>query len=364
MVFFSVILVESKKLLSIPVHWCFGIDIVRSLKYGLKQRKNKLIFYSPNESTEPNFASKICNEFDGSKDACYLANILNVFGTLAESEAFVGRRRELLPCDYCEDSDAEEDIFDVERLQQEIGNAIPVLAIKAEVDENVGDSFDSTAGLDHSDVELVPVANLSIEGENRESEIAPATVQVNADLVNEPNETVLILGDSKNTNNIDSGIAAAENDNLKVVVNDRPTQANGCLVSEANDGGTSATASKPADDSLNQNLVDSGNDDRGKEDPGQAESGDDEMGLFKYLGDSEESANDTNLGADDNNNNDDPDSSVEVIFETKDEPFPLPLGMKKDDDLSAGIPFLLLVSFTIFVSVDFNNCFLSCLITV
>lgn len=135
MVYLACISVENRKLFVIPISWCFGIDIVRCLNDGIRQRKNRLVFWSKDQTKVPNFCLKVQNQFDG-KDACYIANILKVTETRAEANEHVDRRREILPVDYANNVVNE----NLHSIQQEfIAAAIEVeqSKIKEEKNDNV-----------------------------------------------------------------------------------------------------------------------------------------------------------------------------------------------------------------------------------
>lgn len=100
--FFAVILVDSRKLLTIPAAWCYKIDIVKNFKEGLRQWRDKVIFYSPDFSVDPNFRLEIQSEFEKGKNACYMANILGSFYCAEDSDAYLTRRRTNLPPNYSE----------------------------------------------------------------------------------------------------------------------------------------------------------------------------------------------------------------------------------------------------------------------
>lgn len=100
--FFAVILVESHKLLTIPASWSYKLDFVRNFKSGLRQWRDKVIFYSPDILADPNFRLEIQTEFDPDKPACYMANILGSYYTAEDSDAYLARRRTYLPPVYAD----------------------------------------------------------------------------------------------------------------------------------------------------------------------------------------------------------------------------------------------------------------------
>lgn len=100
--FFAVILVQSRTLLTIPASWSYKLDFVRNFKGGLRQWRNKVIFYSPDNLADPNFRLEIQNEFDPNKEACYMANILGCYYTAEDSDTYLARRRTYLPPVYTE----------------------------------------------------------------------------------------------------------------------------------------------------------------------------------------------------------------------------------------------------------------------
>lgn len=100
--FFAVILTESRKLLTIPAAWCYRLDIVKNFKSGLRQWRDKVVFYSPNILADPNFRLEIQTEFEDDKDACYMANILGTFYSVEDSNTYLDKRRNILPRLYAE----------------------------------------------------------------------------------------------------------------------------------------------------------------------------------------------------------------------------------------------------------------------
>lgn len=156
--FFAVILTKSRTLLTIPAQWCYRIDIVRNYTSGLRQWKDKIIFYSPNEAKDPNFRLGIENEFDPEKDACYMANVLGTFFTAEDADTYLRKRRHVLPKIYAEGRIPHEDV-QPETVQQVDDPLIQ------QVKQEMGDD-DEHGGIDSNfDGELVDLAlNDTFEG--------------------------------------------------------------------------------------------------------------------------------------------------------------------------------------------------------
>lgn len=76
----TVILIESRYRVVIPVKYIFSIDIVQIYNRGMSRNKNHIIYYSNDDSDEPNFRLPIRNYFDPNVPACCKARILNIFG--------------------------------------------------------------------------------------------------------------------------------------------------------------------------------------------------------------------------------------------------------------------------------------------
>lgn len=155
MVFFSIILVESKEILTIPMSWCHGIDVVRALNYGLKNLKNKLIFFSHDENAEPNFCLPVRMDFSSNEDACYIANILKIKGSRAESTTYNEMRRRQLPKDYAGNAKHE----DLDELQHNFIDAQQQIPVKQE-------PFEIEAGRFNDQPILVLDDSIIGEGEN------------------------------------------------------------------------------------------------------------------------------------------------------------------------------------------------------
>lgn len=97
--YFVVILMESRKVLAIPASYVLKLDVVRKINSGLKNWKNQLIFFSP-ENHDPNFNLAIREDFDENVDGIYRANVLKAFDTKEQAESFVAIRRNVLPVNY------------------------------------------------------------------------------------------------------------------------------------------------------------------------------------------------------------------------------------------------------------------------
>lgn len=78
--FVTVILVDSLERLVIPVKYILSLDIVQIYNRGISRTKKHIIYFSNDDTDEPNFHLPIRSEFDANRPACYYANILNVFG--------------------------------------------------------------------------------------------------------------------------------------------------------------------------------------------------------------------------------------------------------------------------------------------
>lgn len=61
-----------KKHVSIPMHWCFGINMEMVMRKGMSKTEDLKIFYSKNETRLPNFDLPIQRAFRD-EDSCYVA---------------------------------------------------------------------------------------------------------------------------------------------------------------------------------------------------------------------------------------------------------------------------------------------------
>lgn len=76
----TAILIHSRNRVVIPVKYIFSIDIVQIYNRGMSRNKDHIIYYSNDDSDEPNFRLPIKSEFDPIVPACYKARVLNIFG--------------------------------------------------------------------------------------------------------------------------------------------------------------------------------------------------------------------------------------------------------------------------------------------
>lgn len=76
----TVILLHSRVRVVIPVKYIFSLDIVQVYNRGISRNKDHIVYYSSDDSDEPNFRLPIKKEFDPFEPACYEARILNTFG--------------------------------------------------------------------------------------------------------------------------------------------------------------------------------------------------------------------------------------------------------------------------------------------
>lgn len=83
--YFYVVLTKSKKKLVVPAQWVFGINVPASMNYSVNKKVDHLIFYSPNQNSDPVFSSQVEDDFDESKNACYHARICQCFGKKVEN---------------------------------------------------------------------------------------------------------------------------------------------------------------------------------------------------------------------------------------------------------------------------------------
>lgn len=78
--FATVILTASHVRLVIPLKHILSLDIVQIYNRGNSRTKNHIIYFSPDDSEEPNFRLPLRTEFDQNIPACYWAKVLNIFG--------------------------------------------------------------------------------------------------------------------------------------------------------------------------------------------------------------------------------------------------------------------------------------------
>lgn len=100
--FYGVVLIGDRTNLCVPASWVFFIDVVKSQTYGLNCNKKKRIFFSKDLHKTPNFLLPLRNVFDPNEDACYMANIKKVFGSMDEGLANMEKRIGGLPPIYNE----------------------------------------------------------------------------------------------------------------------------------------------------------------------------------------------------------------------------------------------------------------------
>lgn len=80
--FATIILAESHERLVIPLKYILSLDVVQIYNRGISRTKKHIIYYSNDDSDEPNFRLPIRSDFNDNEPACYYAHILNVFGKL------------------------------------------------------------------------------------------------------------------------------------------------------------------------------------------------------------------------------------------------------------------------------------------
>lgn len=78
--FFACSLLDKTKL-CIPASWLQNIDIVRCFNNLHKRHEKKVIFYSKDELSVPNFLLPKRDSFDEHSDGCYDAYVLKAFET-------------------------------------------------------------------------------------------------------------------------------------------------------------------------------------------------------------------------------------------------------------------------------------------
>lgn len=78
------ILSTERRNLLIPSYWCFGINIENTINDGINRNKKRLIFYSEDQSKNPDFLLPVSTMFNEELDACYHGHIIKFFGNLTK----------------------------------------------------------------------------------------------------------------------------------------------------------------------------------------------------------------------------------------------------------------------------------------
>lgn len=190
MVYFAVVTVHSRNVMTIPVQWLLGFNLVRCIKNGLKQKRGRLAFYSPNKNDEPNWKLNVnkSSGFDESLKGCFIVNILSSFGTREECDKFVALRRNILPIDYNEESDASTSDGEFEENRHaEMAHHIEEVLIKKEItaeqrNENVENITDAASIFDvetteqqNEIVEIISDTDADAESTEKQNESAQST---------------------------------------------------------------------------------------------------------------------------------------------------------------------------------------------
>lgn len=168
MVYFAVVTLHSRHVMTIPVQWLLGFNLVRCIKNGLKQKRGRLAFYSPNKNDEPNWKLNVnkSSGFDESLKGCFIVNILSSFGTREECDKFVALRRNILPIDYNEESDASTSDGEFEENRHaEMAHHIEEVLIKKEI----------TAEQRNENVEIISDTDADAESTEKQNESAQST---------------------------------------------------------------------------------------------------------------------------------------------------------------------------------------------
>lgn len=99
---YSVVILQDKTRLCVPVYWVFAINTVDAYRSGVNRNEKGRIFFSKDENATPNFLLPVRSKYCADKNSCYLGQILNVFGTKAECEMYLNKHRIILPPVYDE----------------------------------------------------------------------------------------------------------------------------------------------------------------------------------------------------------------------------------------------------------------------
>lgn len=74
------ILCKCRKTLAVPLKNIYKLNLAKSLNNRINRNQEHLMFWSSDYTKEPNFDLPISDQFDKSRDACFIVKLLKVFG--------------------------------------------------------------------------------------------------------------------------------------------------------------------------------------------------------------------------------------------------------------------------------------------
>lgn len=74
------ILCKCRKILAVPIQNIYKLNLAKSLNNRINRNQQHLMFWSSDYSKAPNYDLPISDQFDKTRDACYMVKLLKVFG--------------------------------------------------------------------------------------------------------------------------------------------------------------------------------------------------------------------------------------------------------------------------------------------
>lgn len=76
----AVILKQSRTRIKVYPKWIMDVDYQAVFNSGMKKSDDRIIFYSPDPDSAPNFELPVSEVFDATIDGCYVARVFRGFG--------------------------------------------------------------------------------------------------------------------------------------------------------------------------------------------------------------------------------------------------------------------------------------------
>lgn len=86
----------------VPLRYVYKLDLAKSLNNRINRNQKHVVFWSEDDTKEPNFNLPVSNRFDRSKDSCLKVKILKVFSSHHSALNYAQRCRTVDPAVYNE----------------------------------------------------------------------------------------------------------------------------------------------------------------------------------------------------------------------------------------------------------------------
>lgn len=87
-------------IVTIPLRYVLNLDLAKSLNNRINRNQKHVIFWSEDDSKEPNFNLPLSSEFNRSTDSCFEVKFLKVFANRESALIYANARRQIDPAIY------------------------------------------------------------------------------------------------------------------------------------------------------------------------------------------------------------------------------------------------------------------------